>query len=644
MKRDLGLFWQTVSTLIGLSIFGIAVNYIFNLGITGRVMQENSYLYTLIGLASLQVYILYAPAKAFQERVPWFDVVLGLIGFGACVYFAWYGLEITAEGWMLAPPNQEIVWICVVLGFIILEALRRVAGLAIFILCSLFVVFPIFADKMPDVLYGNPFTFQETMTMHILDSQSLVGIPMRVTGTLLIGFIIFGVILNRTGGGKFFLDAASAIMGGYRGGAGKIAVISSAMFGSISGSSVSNVITTGSVTIPAMKASGFRPQAAGAIEACASTGGMLMPPVMGAVAFLMAQFLNIPYFDVVVAALLPSVLYYLGLLILLDVYAVRHNIKSVDADQIPSAAYVVREGWPFIGAMAVLLYFLYLRLEAFAPFWAMAFILVSVLIVRRINFRQLWNIATGISGPVSELIVTLGAVGFIIGALSMTGVGAALSGEMIKLAGDNAYLLLLMGAVASFILGMGLTASACYIFLAVILAPGLVAQGFNEIAIHLFILYWAIISNITPPVALACFPAARIADTSYFGVGFKAVAFGFASYVVPFAFVLNSALVLQTGGWLMLPYALFAMLGVAIAAFGIGQYLPVVGPLKRTISPFLIIGGVVVLGAVDFTIKFWALAALAALVTTIQTTGFGKTTWDSPPATPEEESEEKVGA
>lgn len=640
MKRELGPFWRTVSTIIGIAIFGLALNYIFNIGLFGTVMLENSYLYMLMALGSFQVFILYAPAKAFAARLPWFDVVLGLLGFAGLTYFAWYGLEITAEGWMLSPPNEAVVWMSVALCFIILEGLRRVAGLAIFILCALFVFFPMFADKMPDILYGNPFTFQETMTMQILDSQSLVGIPMRVTGTLLIGFIIFGVILSRTGGGKFFLDAASALMGRYRGGAGKIAVVASALFGSMSGSSVSNVITTGSVTIPAMKASGFPPHVAGAVEACASTGGMLMPPVMGAVAFLMAQFLNIPYFDVAIAAVLPSVLYYLGLLVLLDVYAVRNNVSGVPVDQIPDARYVLREGWPFVGSLGVLVYFLYLRLEAIAPFWAMLFILVSVIIVGRMSVKDLWGLATDIAGPVSELIVTLGAIGFIIGSLSMTGVGAALSGEMIKLAGNNPYLLLVMGAGASFILGMGMSASACYIFLAVVLAPGLVQQGFNEIAIHLFILYWAIISNITPPVALACFPAAKIADTSYFRVGFKAVIFGFASYIVPFAFVLNPALVFQTGGWLILPYALSAVAGIALAAFGIGQYLPFVGPVRKPVAAALMIGGTVILGAVDFTTKGVTLGAIAVLVAAVQVTGIGKTTWATPGAEPVKEKAE----
>lgn len=631
MKRSLNPFWVTVSAIIGIAIIGLGINYVFNLGLAGRAMPENSYLYALLALASLQVYVAYAPFTTSQQTVPWYDIVLGLAGFSICLYFAWYGLDITAEGWMLSPPNELVVWLCIALCLLILEALRRVAGFVIFVLCTLFVLFPTVADQMPDLLYGNPFTFQEAMTMHILDSQSLVGIPMRVTGTLLIGFIIFGVVLSRTGGGKFFLDAASVLMGNYRGGAGKISVIASALFGSMSGSSVSNVITTGSVTIPAMKASGFRPHIAGAIEACASTGGMLMPPVMGAVAFLMAQFLNVPYFDVVTAALLPSVLFYLGLLILLDVYAVRHGIKGVPVDQIPAAAQVFRQGWPFMGAMVVLVYFLYLRLESFAPFWAILFILVCVISLGRFPARKLWSLAGEISGPVSELIVTLGAVGFIIGAMSMTGVGAALSGEMVKLAGDNPVMLLLMGALASFVLGMGLTASACYIFLAVVLAPALVQQGFNEIAVHLFILYWAIISNITPPVALACFPAAKIADASYFRVGFSAVAFGFASYIVPFAFVLNPALVLQTGGWLMLPYAMFAMLGVIVSAYGIGQYLPFIGPVKKPLAAVLVISGVVLLGAIDFSTKFWTLTGLVLLLGTVWRTGFCRTNWAPAP-------------
>lgn len=629
MRRELAPVWRHVSSIVGLAIAGLSVNYIFNLGLFGVTMQENSYLYLLLALSLFQVFLFYPLTPSLRQATMLPDLVLGVVGFAACAYFAWYGLTITAEGWMLMPPNKFVVGLSILLCFLILEALRRVAGWSITIVCTVFLLFPVVADRMPEILYGNQFSFSDAMTMHILDSQGLVGIPLRVTGTLLIGFIIFGVVLSQTGGAKFFLDTAGAIMGRQRGGAGKIAVIASALFGSMSGSSISNVITTGAVTIPAMKQTGFRPSIAGAIEACASTGGIIMPPVMGAVAFLMAQFLNISYFDVVVAALVPSILYYVGLVVLLDIYAARYGIEGVPSDKIASARTILSEGWPFIGALACLVYFLYLRLEAMAPFAAFSFILIVLLLLRRIRVKDLWSLLAELSASVSELIVTLGAVGFIIGAMSMTGVGTALSGELVQLAGNNPYILLLMGALTCFILGMGLTASACYIFLAVILAPALVAQGFNEIAVHLFILYWAIVSNITPPVALACFPAARIAGASYFEVCFMAVMFGFAFYIVPFAFVWNPALVLQTGGILQVPYLIAALAGVVIAAYGIGRYVPRLGPITPLVSVVVVTCGTILCAARGFDTKLYALVVLAALFALVRITGFGQSKFTS---------------
>ena len=519
MKRDLSPFWYWTSVIIGIAFPVIAVTYIFNFRPFGITMPENSYLYLLLGLGLFQSYISYAPGKAAAapdapRGFLALDVLLAVASLALCLYFAVHGRRITAEAWMMMPPSEMVVWTCVALTALVLECLRRVAGLALFILCALFVIFPLVAGDLPSFLMGNTFSLREAFTMHVLDSQSLVGLPMAVTGTLLIGYIIFGVVLNNTGGGQFFLDGASAALGRYRGGAGKVAVVASSLFGSMSGSSISNVITTGSVTIPAMKKSGFKPHEAGAIEACASTGGMLMPPVMGAVAFLMAQFLNVSYFTVVVAAIVPSLMLYFGLFLVLDARAGRAGLKGLPADQRPKLARTMRQGWPFVVALGLLVYYLWQRMEAQAPFFVIVVLLGIVLIVRRsMSLRDLADLARDVSVSVSELIATIAAVGFIIGAMAMTGVGTALSGELVGLAGGNPYLLLIFGALASFILGMGLSASACYIFLAVVLAPGLTNFGFNQVAVHLFILYWAIVSNITPPVALACFPAARLADS-----------------------------------------------------------------------------------------------------------------------------------
>ena len=597
MKRELKSGWYWISVTVGVVFPAIAVLYIFNLRFLGVVLPENSYLYILLGLGLFQSFISYKPTKA--AGAAWFplDLLLALAAAGLCFYFAFNGRRITAEAWMMLPPNDAVVWACFALTVLLLECLRRVAGMALFILCTAFVFFPLIAGEMPSFLLGNSFSLSEAFTMHVLDSQSLVGLPMQVTGTLLIGYIIFGVVLSNTGGGQFFLDGASAALGRYRGGAGKVAVLASSLFGSMSGSSISNVITTGSVTIPAMKKSGFKAHEAGAIEACASTGGMLMPPVMGAVAFLMAQFLNVSYFTVMVAAVVPSAMLYTGLLLVLDARAGRAGLKGVPADQRPRLKQTLSKGWPFLLALALLVYFLWQRVEAQAPFYVIAFILLIMVLVRRsMSWRDLTDLARDISISVSELIATIAAVGFIIGAMSMTGVGTALSGELVGLAGGDPYLLLIFGALASFVLGMGLSASACYIFLAVVLAPGLVSFGFNQVAVHLFILYWAIVSNITPPVALACFPAARLAEASYFKVGFHAVGFGFVIYFIPFAFVLNPALILDGTVTEIVMSLVLVFAAIAVAAFGIGRRAPVLGNLSLPASVvFTLTGGVAML-------------------------------------------------
>lgn len=598
MKRELKSVWYWISVAIGIAFPLIACLYIFNVKLFGILLPLNSYLYILLGFGLFQSFIAYASARHHNRYVFALDVVLAVASAALCFYFAANGRRITAEAWMMMPPNQGVVWACIALSCLVLECLRRVGGLALFIICAVFVFFPMFAGDMPSLLIGNSFSFDEAFTMHVLDSQSLVGLPMSVTGTLLIGYIIFGVVLNKTGGGQFFLDGASAVMGRYRGGAGKVAVMASSLFGSMSGSSISNVITTGSVTIPAMKRSGFKPHEAGAIEACASTGGMLMPPVMGAVAFLMAQFLSVSYFTVVTAAVVPSVMFYTGLFIVLDARAARAGLKGLPADELPGLKKTLIGGWPFIAGLSLLVYFLWLRMDSEAPFYVILFLLAVTAILRfnKMSLKDFTDMASETAVSVAELIATIAAVGFIIGAMSMTGIGTALSGELVSLAGNNPYLLLIMGAIASFLLGMGLSASACYIFLAVVLAPGLTAFGFNQIAVHLFILYWAIVSNITPPVALACFPAARLAGTSYFKVGFSAVAFGFVIYFVPFAFVMNPALVLEGAPAEIAISLVLTFAALAITAFGLGRRAPVYGNLPlMTSAVFAALGGLAML-------------------------------------------------
>ncbi len=620
MKRQLTPFWKNTCSILGSVILLVAVYQIFMLAPRGFTLQENSYYYIILGVALALVYLSFKPRKSAGDRVAWYDMALGGLGLGICVYFACNGLSITSGGWMFAPPNDFVTGCAVVLPLLVLEALRRTAGLALFAVCAFFLLYPTFAHVMPSFLEGQSLPLASTFTFHSLSPQSLVGIPIRVVCTLLIGYIIFGIVLNNTGGGQFFLDFATSLLGRYRGGAGKVAVLASSLFGSMSGSAISNVITTGSITIPAMKKSGFPPAYAGAIEACASTGGVLMPPIMGAAAFLMAQFLGIPYLQLVVAAIIPSLLYYMGLLVQLDAIAARCGITGLEPDQIPKTRKILAVGWPYLAVFFVLIYFLYQRVEAQAPFYAIIFILICLTLrgATRLSPRDYWSILGRIGQSIAELAVTIGAVGFIIGSMSLTGVGASISGELVALAGGNVFLMLLLGAIASFVLGMGMTTSACYIFLAITLAPGLVGQGFNAMAVHLFILYWAMISNITPPVAMACFPAANIAEAPYLKVGKAAMHFGFGIYLVPFIFVLEPALLFQGEPWECVYYIATAFIGVFLAASGLGRNMVGIGKLPTVPALLLVPLGLIIAWPLKIIITALALAIAVAMLCVIR--------------------------
>ncbi|MGE0418190.1 MAG: TRAP transporter permease, partial [Acetobacteraceae bacterium] len=414
-------------------------------------------------------------------------------------------------------------------------------------LCLLFAVYPLFSDRMPGFMWGPSMSLAETVRAHAMGVESIIGVPMRTIASLLVGFLIFGSALVVTGGGEFFMALATALMGRSRGGPAKVAILSSGFFGSLSGSVISNVVTTGQITIPTMKRTGYPPHYAGAVEACASTGGALMPPVMGAVAFIMAEFLNVPYSTVMLAAVVPALLYYGALLLQADHYAAKNGLRGQSADEIPRLGPVFRQGWHFVFSLVLLTYLLLvMKQEALAPYIATAVLVVTTMLFgkERFGLRGFRDLTIDTTRNIINIVAILAGVGFIVGSLSYTGVGGAFARELLQFAGGNVILLLVIGAFTSFILGMGMTSSACYIFLAVTLAPALVGGGLNPVASHLFILYWGLISFITPPVALAAIAAASIARANSWKTGIWAMRLGMINFVVPFLFVLNPTLIL----------------------------------------------------------------------------------------------------
>lgn len=618
------VFWVAlVLAIVGLVV---SINQIFNLGLLGFRPVSTGYYYLMIGLF-LALGFLAFPALKGQQTVQWYDWVLAVLVLASSLWMLFNAQTIIDRGWNLDAPALPTA-LAGLYVLLTLEGLRRTGEWILFVFCAIFATFPLFAGHMPGVLWGVQFDLAQTATEYAYGLESIIGIPMRVVADLLIGFIAFGVVLASTGGGDFFMNFASAVLGRARGGPAKVAVVSSGLFGSLSGSVVSNVITTGSITIPTMKRSGYPPTYAGAVEACASTGGALMPPVMGAAAFIMASFLNVPYGQIIIAAFLPALLYYLALVLQTDCYAARHELRGMDAHGVPPLMETLKAGWHYVVALVVLTVMLLVwRREAEAPFWVTLFLVIMAVIYRRRNnfdWRALAQLVVDVGQGLAQLICLLAGIGLIIGAVSVTGVANSLSRELVLYAHGNVYLLLAAGAGTSFILGMGMTASAAYIFLAITVAPALIAVGVDPMAAHLYIFYWGMVSFITPPVALAAIVAAPIANAGAMAVAVKSLRIGVLLLLLPVLFVLQPALIMQGNGFTIVQASLTAVVAVALLAAAFEGYMWGVGKLSRWACVGFGIGGLLLFIPEGYTDAFGlAIAAttyLAARVTTSRPT------------------------
>ena len=562
----------------GLGAAGIvvAVNQLFNFNFfAGVVFLDNRYLFLLAGCYLPAAFLAFPGWRRTRPGVPLVDWALAALAIGAAVWLAWHAQRIVAEGWEYSAPLVAIA-MAALLWALILEALRRAGGTAIFWIVLLASLYPLVAEQMPSPLTALSVAASQAAAFHILSMESAFGIPMRAFGELVVGFIVFGIAMIHTGAGNFFNNLAFALVGRWRGGAAQVAVISSGLQGSITGSVISNVVTSGVVTIPLMKRTGFAAPTAAGIESVASTGGVLMPPVMGSTAFVMASFLGIPYAQIAVAAAIPALLFYFCLVVQIDGYAARHRIGTVDPGDIPRIQDTLRGGWPFVLVFAVLIYFLLAQnQEPLAPWYATALLLVinQLMPGRRMGLKALGAFVVDAARGLAELVAILLNVGLIVGAFAMTGLAGTLANDLVFIAGDRPLVLLAMGAVTSFIFGMGMTVTACYIFLAITLAPALVNAGLDPLAVHLFIMYWGMVSFITPPVALAAFTAASIGKTSPMRTGLEASRLGSAIYIVPFLFVLNPALILHGSTGDIATVVATALLGIVLIASALQGYL-----------------------------------------------------------------------
>ena len=483
----------------------------------------------------------------------------------------------------------------------LLLALVLAAGWPLAAIIGAFILYGLFGSGLSGPLQALYIAPDRLAAQLALDTGGVLGTPLAIAATVVVVFVAFGKLLEHLGGAAFFTDLATAVMGGFRGGAAKIALLASALFGSISGSAVSNVATTGVVTIPLMRRAGFRPEAAAGIEATASTGGQLTPPVMGAAAFLMAEFLEVSYTAVIVAALVPALLYYISLFVLTDLTAARDRISGVTGDAVPSASATLRAGWPYIVPFVALVWALFgLNYQpATAGLAAGAALLASALLIpaarARLRPLPMLRALSGGGAALAQIVIITGAAGIVIGVLNETGLGFSLTTTLVGLAGESAMMLLILAAAVSIVLGMGMPTIAVYVLLAALVAPALVRLGIDPMSAHLFVLYFGMMSMITPPVAIAAFAAASIGGARPMATAFAAMKYGWPAYALPFAFAANPALILQGGAAFNALSAAAALAGVLLVSAGIVGYAQ--RPLGSALRLGLVLSGGLVIAA-----------------------------------------------
>ena len=600
--------WRWLLVAMTAVTIGLCINQQFTLRFFVGFTQLNTEYYYLLIVCMLPFTFLIFPgaATAPLDRVPFYDVLLFLATIGSSLYLMFNVRKAAELGWEFGGAPAPVNAAGLVMWVMLMEALRRTGGWSLLLSVLPFTVYPLFAEAgWLGPLKGNQSTLEQATAYHVLSSESLLGIPIQAFAETVIGFLVFGTALMMTGAGKFFINLAFALCGTFRGGAAKVGIFASGLLGMMSGSVVSNVLTAGTMTIPTMKRTGFSASYAGAIEACASTGAVLAPPVMGATAFVIAQFLNISYAEVALAAVIPAALYYVALFTQVDAYAARNGLKGLSRAELPSAWTTIKEGWYYLLVIALLIVMLlHFKRESHAPFYATALLLV---LNQLFSKGSRWTPRTLISflelngRTFVELIGILAGCGLLIGAFSMTGVVSSLANDLLRIAGDNVLLLLGMCAVTSLVLGLGLTTTACYIFLAILVAPALEKLGLNRMAVHMFIFYWGMLSAITPPVAIASFAAAGIAGAPAMRTGWESMWVGSIVYFIPFFFVLNPSLVLQGPSPYLEALGLTLLIGTGTLFIcgGIQGYQSGVGDLRGAgllewpLRILLVLGGVV---------------------------------------------------
>ncbi len=572
--------------LIGVS-WSIFQVYTAAFGLFPAQLQRSIHL----GYAFVLTFMLY-PASSRDEsnRLRWFNWVLvafaGYIG----LYMALNYIRIMEAG----GDYSRMDYIAACFGILLtLEAARRVVGLPIVCLAAFFIVYTYFGPYFPGFMAHRGYSLERIASHMYLTTEGILGIPLGVAATFIYLFILFGSFREKSGLGQLFIDISNAVAGWASGGPAKMAIVTSALEGTVSGSSVANTVESGSLTIPMMKRLGYRPEFAAAVEASSSTGGQIMPPIMGAAAFIMAEFLNVPYLDIAKAAAIPACLYFFGVFMEVHFEAKRCNLRGLSRDELPRFGHVMRErGHLFVPLFAIIIFLS----VGFTPLYAALMGLVTCIIAgalkkaTRMSFRQ---IADGFELGARNAIgvgLACASAGIIIGAITLTGLGLKLGNGLVELAGGNLPLTLILTMITSIILGMGVPTTANYIITSTIAAPALIQLGVHPLAAHLFVFYFGIVADITPPVALAAYAASGIAKSNPMMTGITSTKLAIGAFLTPFIFVYNPAMLWVGTTWYTITQTLITSC-IGMTAIGASMIGFLLTPMNWAERGLFFVGG-----------------------------------------------------
>lgn len=530
-----------------------------------------------VAIVMILGFLYYKPLKKMGEKISIFDYILILATVALMVYvFTNFKGIVMRSG--VNPTKLDVVF-GTILVLLILELSRRTSGMILPTIALVFLAYTLYGANLPGLLGHPAYSFKRTVSF-LFGVQGIYSEPVGVSASFVFMFILFGALLNISGGGEAIIDFATALAGGKRGGPAKVSILSSALFGSISGAAVANVVVTGTFTIPLMKKTGYDSHFAAAVEAAASTGGQITPPVLGAAAFLIAEVLGVSYTVIVTATIIPALLYYICLFAVVDFEAGKRNLKGISKEELPKMKEVVAKHGLLLLPIIVLLFFLvYIGLS---PIKSALYSAVSIVLFGMVNPNTrknvgIKNIINAFAQAPKDLIMvasTCATAGIVVGTMSLTGVGHRFAVMLVDLSGGNIIPALLLTMVVSIILGMGVPPVAAYAIAGSAIGPALIKLGIDPLVAHLFIFYFCAISVITPPVALASYAAAAIAKADMWQVGITAFKMGIVGFLIPYMFVYNPVLLMQGPAVpIILAFVTAAIGVVCIAAFFQGWYL-----------------------------------------------------------------------